>query len=317
MYKKNDFLTKHDEISDSRYGMYPGKRPVEELIRNGLVILDKWQGPTSREVVSVVKKILGIARAGHCGTLDPMVSGVLPVTLDNACKIIPALQGTDKEYIGLMKMHSETGKETLENTIKKFTGDIMQKPPVRSAVARRERKRTIHDFRILEICGRDVLFSVSCEAGTYIRKLVDSIGKETGGAHMAELRRICAGRFTEKDLVRAQDLADAYTTWKESGDEKIRELVLPAEAAVEHLKKIIIKDSAVYAVAHGSPLYTVGICKLQKGIENEEMIGIFTLKGELVALAGAGMTSDEMMHRKGIAAKTDRVIINPKTYPKM
>lgn len=313
MSDKN-FLVKSDEISNKKYGLYPGARPINELIKNGLLILDKWQGPTSREIVSTAKKILEIDLAGHSGTLDPMVSGVLPITLSNACKAIPALQRLDKEYVGVMRLHCEIDNEKLDNAIRKFTGEIMQRPPVRSAVARVERKRNVYNFEIIEISGRDVLFRVSCQAGTYIRKLVDSVGRETGGAHMTELRRTKVGKFYE--TVKIQDLADAYTLWKENNDEKLREMILPVEACADHLKKIIIKDSAVFAVAHGSPLYTGGICKIEKTIQDNELIALFTLKGELVALANAAMNPEDMMKRTGIAAKTDRVIIDSNIYPK-
>ena len=134
---------------------------------------------------------------------------------------------------------------------------------------------------------------------------------------MAELRRTKAGRFGEKQAAKMQDIVDAYAEWKESGSEKIRDFVLPVEEAVEHVKKIIVKDSAVYSVSQGSPLYSQGISRIQKGIEKEELVAVMTLKGELVSLSKAAMTSEEMMNKKSVAAKTDRVIIEKGIYPKM
>ena len=110
---------------------------------------------------------------------------------------------------------------------------------------------------------------------------------------------------------------DCYVFWKERGREGIKDLILPVEASIEHVKKIIVKDSAVYAVSSGSPLYTSGISKLQKGIEKNDLVAILTLKGELIALAKAAMTSEEMAKQKGLAAKTDRVIMPAGVYPKM
>lgn len=311
-----DWIIKSDEIPGP-YGKYPGARSVEELISNGVIVLDKWQGPTSHDVTATIKKILNLNKTGHAGTLDPMVSGVLLVTLDNACKVIPALQKLDKEYIGIMHMHKEVDYEKIKAVISKFLGNIEQLPPVRSAVARKIRRRTIHSIDILDIKNKDILLNIKCEAGTYIRKLIDDIGKQIGGAHMSELRRIKAGRFDEKMAVRAQDLLDAYIFWKENGDETIKDFILPVEASIEHLKKIIVKDSAVYAVSSGSPLYTGGISKIQKYIKIGEMVALLTLKGELIALANATMTTDEMMKTKGLAAKTDRVIMQAGIYPKM
>ncbi len=246
-----------------------------------------------------------------------MVSGILLVTLENACKAIPALQHLDKEYVGIMHLHKETDYEKLKSVISNFIGEIEQLPPVRSAVARRTRKRKIYSIDILDIKGRDVLLKVSCEAGTYIRKLFDDIGKRLNGAHMSDLRRIKVGRFDESMVVRAQDLQDAYVFWKEKGSEDVKDLILPVEASIEHVKKIIVKDSAVYAVSSGSPLYTSGISKLQTGIEKNDLVAILTLKGELIALAKAAMSSEDMTRQKGLAAKTDRVIMSAGVYPKM
>lgn len=248
---------------------------------------------------------------------NPGVSGVLPLALDRATKIMPALQGLDKEYVGIMRLHKDTPESELQKAVKKFIGKIKQTPPVRSAVARRERERTVYSLDILEVDGRDVLFRIKCQAGTYIRVVCHQVGKEIGGANMTELRRTAVGRFDEKMLVRMEDLSDAYHDWKSNGNDRIRDLVLPVEAAVEHIPKIIIKDSAVFAVASGSPLYSTGISKLSKGITPEELVAILTLKGELVALAKSAMTSEEMMRRKGLAAKTDSVIISRDVYPKM
>ncbi len=239
------------------------------------------------------------------------MSGILPITLENACKVIPALQHLDKEYVGVMHLHKGVGNKELEETVRKFTGKITQLPPVRSAVARRERQRSIYSFRILERKEKDALFQVSCEAGTYVRKLVSDLGKEIGGAHMSELRRTRVGRFSEP--ARIQDVVDAYHSWKETGDESIRDFVLPVETAIEHLGKIIIKDSAVAAVANGSPLYTGGISRVQKGIQKGSLTAVLTLRGELIALAHATTASEEMK-RKGLAAKIDRVIMEKGVY---
>lgn len=245
------------------------------------------------------------------------MSGVLPICLDNATKVMPALQGLDKEYVGVMRLHKDTSIGDVKAAAKKFVGKIKQTPPVRSAVARKERERIVYSFGILEIEGRDVLFRIACEAGTYVRLVCHQIGKQIGGANMTELRRTKVGRFGENMAVRMEDLADSYHDWKENGDEHIRDLVLPVESAVEHLKKIIVKDSAVFSVARGSPLYSTGISRMQKEISSEDMIAILTLKGELVALGIAGMNSEDIARKKGIAAKVDRVIIDKSVYPKM
>ncbi|MBI2579530.1 MAG: RNA-guided pseudouridylation complex pseudouridine synthase subunit Cbf5 [Candidatus Aenigmarchaeota archaeon] len=308
------FLTKSYDIADYNYGGYPGSRSIEEMLQNGMLILDKWQGPTSRDAAAEVKKVLHARKTGYSGTLDPMVSGVLPVCLNNACKIMPALQGMEKEYAGVMKLHRDVPENEMRKIITGFTGKIRQMPPVRSAVARRERTRDIYGLEILDIDGRNVAFRVRCEAGTYVRKLCHDIGLKIGGAHMSELRRTRAGRFGESMTAKMHEVADAYAEWKESGDESIRNFILPVEAGVEHLKKVIMKDSAVYAVASGSPLYTAGVSRVQEGIAKDELVAVLTLKGELVSIGNAGMGSSDMLKGKGIAVKTDRVIMDKNVY---
>jgi H/ACA ribonucleoprotein complex subunit 4 len=306
------FLTKSDDIAG--HGEYPGARKIEELLKCGIIILDKWSGPTSHDVAATVKKTLNLGKVGHGGTLDPMVTGVLTITLENACKVIPALQHLDKEYIGVMRMHKDVGRKDLDAAVSKFIGKIKQRPPLRSAVARKERERTVHALEIIEVDGRNVLFRISCEAGTYVRVVCHDIGKLLGGANMSELRRVRTGRFREEQSIKMEDLADAYVEWKENGSEKIRDYILSVEAAIEHLPKIIVKDSAVYSIANGSPVYTPAISKISDDVIKGKLIAILSLRGELVALAMADMDAKEALARKGIAAKTDRVIIDKKLY---
>lgn len=311
---KEEFLVKSEEISS--YGENPGTRPVEKLLKNGIIILDKWPGPTSHDVAATVKKMLGLNKVGHGGTLDPAVSGVLPITLENACKVIPALQRLTKEYVGVMQLHKDVGEKELRAAVAKMVGKIKQKPPVRSAVARRVRERTVYSLDILEINRKEVLFNIVCEAGTYVRVVCHDIGRLVGGAHMSELRRVRSGPFDESKAVKMQDVADAFYIWKTVGNEDIRDFVLPVEKAVGHLPKIIVKDSAVYSIANGTPVYTAGISKVSVAMKEDDLAAVMTLKGELVALAVAKMASEDMVKKKGLAAKTDRVVIEKGLYPK-
>lgn len=309
------WLVRSEEIS--QHGEYPGSRSVEKLLNNGIVILDKWSGPTSHDATATVKKLFGIKKAGHSGTLDPQVSGILPIALGNATKAMPLLQRLDKEYVGVMKVHKDNNIAELRAAAKKFIGSIEQTPPVRSAVKREKRRRNVYAFDILEKDGRNALFAIKCEAGTYVRKIVHDLGMQIGGSHMTELRRISVGTFHEKRCVRMQDLALAYRAWKENGDEKIRELVLPVEAAAENAKKIIVKDSAVYSIARGSPLYAGGISKAEDNVMLSDRIAILTLRGELVAIGTALLPSEQMIKGKKFACRIDRVIIDQLVYPKM
>jgi len=199
-----------------------------------------------------------------------------------------------------------------------FIGKIVQIPPVKSAVARRPREREIKFFDVLEVDGRDVLFKVGCEAGTYIRKLVHDLGMALGvGAHMTELRRTKAGNFTEDQAHSLVSVKDAYEFWKEGNEKPLRELLIPVEYAILHVKRIFVKDSAIDAICHGAPVFASGICRIQKEIVRGETVAVYSLKEELVALGIAKMTSEEMMKKsRGVAIRTDRVFMETGTYPK-
>jgi H/ACA ribonucleoprotein complex subunit 4 len=242
---------------------------------------------------------------------------VLPVALENATKAMPVLMGLEKEYVGVMYLHKEVPEELLRETVSKFIGKIIQVPPVKSAVARRPREREVKFFDILEIEGKDVLFKVGCEAGTYVRKLTHDLGEKLGiGAHMTELRRTRAGNFTEDQAHSLVEIKDAYEFWKEGDEKPLRKILIPVEHAILHVKKVFVKDSAIDSICHGSPVFVSGINRIQEGIVKGEIIAIYSLKEELVALGIAKMTSKEMYEKKkGLAIRTDRVFMEIGTYP--
>lgn len=249
------------------------------------------------------------------------MTGVLPIALEEATKVIQALLVSGKEYVCVMRLHSDVPEERVKNVLEEFQGKIFQKPPVRASVKRRVRVRRIYYIETLEIDGRNVLFKVGCEAGTYIRKLCHDIGDVLGcGAHMLELRRTRSGPFTEDEHnVTLHDVYYLYSKWKEEGDEKaLRSFILPMETALALLPKIIVRDSAVDALCHGAHLAAPGIVSLEDGIVSGSKVAIFTLKGEVVALGTAVASSEEIMKMDhGIAAKNERVIMPRGTYPKL
>jgi len=317
--RMEDFLVRDEEETDPSYGKRPEERSVEELLQYGVVNLDKPAGPTSHEVVSWVKRVLEIEKAGHTGTLDPKVTGVFPVLLGNATKIVKTLLTSSKGYICLMHLHGDVEERKLREVLSEFTGKIYQRPPLKSSVRRRLRKREIYRIEIKEIEGRDVLFEVECESGTYIRKLCHDIGEVLlVGAHMAELRRIKSGPFTDEKLFTLQDLKDAYVFWKEEGDEKwIREIIRPMEEALVHIPWIIIKDSAVDAISHGADLAIPGILKVERTVKRGMIVGVFTLKGELVAIGKSLKSADEVINEdRGIAVDIERVVMPRGIYPR-
>ena len=313
-------IVKREAETSPKFGADPLDRPIETHLELGVVNTDKPKGPTSHQVSSYVQGILSIKKSGHSGTLDPGVTGVLPIAISKATKVVQALLTAGKEYVGIMHMHKDVEEARLRQVCSSFVGEIRQLPPIRSAVKRQERTRRIYYFEILEIDGRDVLFRTGTEAGTYIRKLVHDMGRKLGtGAHMVELRRTKAGPFGESTLVTLQNLSDAFWLWKNKKDESLlRKAVQPMENAVDHLPKIWVLDTTVDSLCHGAQLKIPGIAKLHADIEKGKTVAIMTLKNELVALANALMDSREIKKKsRGSATKTERVFMEIGVYPRM
>ncbi|MCG2864780.1 MAG: RNA-guided pseudouridylation complex pseudouridine synthase subunit Cbf5 [Vulcanisaeta sp.] len=307
-----------NEETNKEWGLPPENRSMDLYLRYGFIVVDKPRGPTSHEVAAWVKRILNLDRAGHSGTLDPGVSGVLPVALGESTKAMPAINTLDKEYIMVMKLHGDVDDDKLRAILKEFTGAIYQRPPLRSAVKRQVRVKHVYELELLERDGRYVLIRMNVESGTYARKLAYDIGEVLGvGANMRELRRVRVGCFTEKEAVKLQDLKDAYTLYKEYGvEDLLRTYVKPVEYMVRHLPKVWIRDSAVDAICHGAALAVPGIVKLTNNVKKGSLTAIMTLKNELVALGYAEMSSDDIMKaQKGIAVRTTRVVMRKGTYP--
>ncbi|MBI5872387.1 RNA-guided pseudouridylation complex pseudouridine synthase subunit Cbf5 [archaeon] len=306
-------------LTDKAYGKLPEQRTIEELLESGIINLNKQPGPSSHQTADYIKKVLHIRKAGHSGTLDPKVTGVLPVALGKATRIAQFLLLSDKEYVGIACFHKEISEEKIKEEIKNFLGQIEQLPPVRSAVKRELRKRMIYEFELLEFSGRLMLFRVKCQAGTYIRKLISDLGRHLGiGAHMLELIRTKAGPFTCNDWITLHQISEAYYLWKQEGkDELLKRYLLPVECAVQNFKKIWITDKAVGSICYGAPLAVPGVCRLNPGIKKDEWVAVLSLKDELVCMGKAQMSSEEILDsKKGIAVSNTKVFMEKDTYPK-
>lgn len=318
---KEELLIIDYEETSEEYGIYPEKRTLDNILDYGFIPLDKPAGPTSHEVVAWVRKMLKEDKAGHSGTLDPAVTGLLPIGLGQATKALSVLLLGPKEYVGLARIHSDVDKIKLEQVFEKFRGEIFQRPPQKSAVKRQTRRRWIYELDILENKRQLILFRVLCQAGTYIRKLVYDIGEVLGpGATMIELRRTKVSNLKEEDgLVRMHDLYDAVYEWKENkSEDKLISLIQPVEKMVSSLKKIVIRDSAVSAICHGAQLAVPGVLQVSPDLRKGDTIALYTLKMEIVAIGEAIMSAIEIEEcKKGLVAKTRRVIMMQDTYPRL
>lgn len=313
-------IIKSQDNTNPDYGCEPEKRDLETYIQYGVINLDKPSGPTSHEIVSWVRKILGISNAGHGGTLDPKVTGILPCALGRATRALSALLNAGKEYIGILYLHSPENLKRVEKVFKLFNGKIYQRPPLKSSVARKLRIREIYYSEVIEMNNNYVLFRVGCEAGTYIRKYCFDIGEALcSGAHMLELRRTRVGNFTEQEnLVTLQNLKDALTIYqKENEPYYLRKIIFPMEKMVSHLPKIYIRDTAVDAICHGADLASAGICYIDARIKSNMLVALMTLKKELI---GFGTSLKDAMQiykaKSGILVKSNKVFMERGIYPR-
>ncbi|MCF7728789.1 MAG: tRNA pseudouridine(55) synthase TruB [Chthoniobacterales bacterium] len=199
---------------------------------DGVLLIDKASNMTSHDVVAIVRRLLGIKKVGHCGTLDPLATGLLMLTLGRGTKIQDLLMSEDKEYSGTMKLGVVTDsqdaegkilenhpvplldRDTLEAAFQKYDGDFYQTPPMVSAikkdgvplyklaragktVEREPRFVRIYTHEILAQRSEEVDFRVVCSKGFYVRTYVHDIGADLGcGAHLQSLRRTKSGRFS-------------------------------------------------------------------------------------------------------------------------
>ncbi len=261
-----------------------------KFTERGIILLDKPEDLTSMQCVEKVKEIMGARKAGHSGTLDPKVTGVMMIALNDATKAMTVLIGLDKEYEGVMHLHGNVDEGKINNTLKEFRGKITQTPPVRSAVVRKPRERDVYEFDVLEMNGSDLYFRVQCESGTYVRKLCHDFGERLGvGAHMTSLKRTRIDCFTLKDCVRIEDV-----------EKKGAGIVVPLERVLEkiRLKKVIIKKDSVQKVRNGMPVFNSDIRRMDE-LKDSERVGIYHGK-QIIALGSVKDLKNRMI-------KTDRV----------
>lgn len=315
--KTRDRLIKASVETDPYHGKHPEKRGINELLQNSIILLDKPSGPTAHQVDSWVRDIFLGEKVGHAGTLDPKVTGILPLGIGKATRALSVLSQAGKEYVGVMRLHKHVEQEIIEKMFNKFTGKITQLPPLRSAVKRRKRKRQIYYFQLLEKNEKNVLFRVGCEAGTYIRTLCADIGKQLDvSAHLAELRRTKVGRFTESELVNLQDVKDAFVFYQQGNPEELKKVLHPVERVFDFLPKIIIRDSAIDAICHGATLAVPGVVEVDTDISKGNLIALFSLKKEIVAIGQAKMSTEEIIQKDtGICMKPEKVFMKKGTYP--
>ena len=264
---------------------------------NGFLLIDKPQGVTSAHCVYQLRKLLGIRKIGHCGTLDPLATGLLPICIGEATKFSSYMSGLDKTYEVdiIFGLETDTGdiegdiisKEinnfseiNLETVLKSFEGPQSQTPPMYSALKtkgkplywwarkgvflfRNERNITINEIELLEFKDNLLKLKVSCSKGTYIRSLAESVGRALRTkATVVSLRRLSVGDIKSKDMI---PMPQAKT-------DDVSSYILPCDFLLKHLSKAILNEEDVKKVRNGQSIY------YNAQLEKKGLVRIYTNK---------------------------------------
>ncbi|ANQ85268.1 tRNA pseudouridine synthase B [Azoarcus olearius] len=258
------------------------QRKIPRRIVDGVLLLDKPSGMTSNGALQTARRLLNAAKAGHTGTLDPMASGLLPLTFGEATKFSQILLDADKTYEAGVKLGTTTDtgdadgnvvaehpvsvtREALEEVLSRFRGEIDQLPPMYSAlkrdgkplyeyaragieIEREVRRVTIHDLELIAFSGEHFSMRVRCSKGTYIRTLAMDIGAALGcGAHLDALRRTAIGDFDAARAVTLEALEASPAAMRDG-------LLEPVDALVAHFPKVELQPAEAAAILQGREL---------------------------------------------------------------
>jgi len=280
------------------------------MTQNGILLIDKPEGPSSAQVVHQVKKILGAKKVGHLGTLDPFASGLLLIGVNEGTKIADIFLGGVKSYRGVMMLGIETdtqdgtGKVVLERPVrniskselrsleKKFTGALQQVPPMFSALKKdgvrlyrlarqgKEIPREPRSIRIDALClkplsDREVEIEVTCSRGTYVRTLAADMGKELGcGAHLKNLRRVACDHLAVAQAIDLEELKNNFSTGLVP--------LLSLSSALNHLRAVTWQSPLVARLRLGQQ-ETLG--QIGNRMDDEVFVRVLDSRGRLAALA--------------------------------
>ncbi len=249
---------------------------------DGILILDKPLGLSSNQALQQVRKLYHARKAGHCGSLDPLATGVLPICLGEATKFSSFLLGANKTYracccLGQKTTTGDAEGEVLETspvqvdeaqirrTLERFVGEIEQIPPMYSAlkhggqrlyqlarqgkqVERKPRQVKIDELILQAVTGDSLTFEVSCSKGTYVRTLAEDIGAALGcGAHLTALRRSAVEHFSERDALTMERLQEL----EQQGMDRLDELLLPVTTTLEQFPELKLDAVACVDICHG------------------------------------------------------------------
>lgn len=307
---------------------------------DGVLVIDKPKGPTSHDVVAKIRRGLKIDKVGHTGTLDPMATGVLPLVLGRGTKLAQYLTGGIKSYRATVKLGTTTqtldaegeitsqrptdgiDQAAVEAALVPLRGVINQVPPMYSAkkidgrklyelarkgveVAREAKVVTVHALTLVSVDGDEVVFDVTCSAGTYVRVLAQDIGEHLGcGAHLNALRRTAAGPFGIDQAMNLEAaLADPQAALAQ---------VLPLSHALMGLGRIHVGRDIGRQIVRGHQLSVADLRTLDTpDFVLDEPLAVAVDGGDLIAVARAEVPSVDLplARRDRRALRTERVLV--------
>ncbi len=303
---------------------------------HGVLNIDKPAGMTSHDVVDAVRKILGVRRVGHTGTLDPQATGVLPLCVGRATRIAQYLTQADKEYVMTLRLGittdtldaagQETGRvaevrvrrEELLAVLPRFVGEIQQVPPLYSAkkyhgerlyrLARRgqavERQPVtvrISALELLEFTPPFARLRATCSKGTYARSLCDDIGRALGcGGHLHALTRTRSGRFTMDGVLTLADLEERVRQGR------LSEVLMPIAEALAHLPAIRVAPEAGRLILHGGAVAAAMVTQFPADVARGTMVRVLGFRKQLLSLAETMVASADFA-----ACEPTRVVLHP------
>ena len=291
---------------------------------DGILNIDKPPGWTSHDVVAKLRSLLKIRRIGHTGTLDPAATGVLVVCIGKATRVAEYLVERDKEYRAVLRLGATTDTQDgtgqvleqhdtdqvtpaqLHAVIPQFTGDILQTPPMYSAVKingvplyklarsgqtvpRAARPVHIYHLAVGEICGTDVTMHVTCSKGTYIRTLCNDIGAELGvGGHMHQLTRLRVGPFQLSDALSIDTVEQLYR------EQRIEASLHHTDAALHDFPAIDVIEPTVTRVRHGAGVRAEEVTAILGAGTSGMLVRIRELRRGLLALGRLTFPTGEL-----------------------
>lgn len=292
---------------------------------SGVVLLDKPLGLSSNQAMQRVKHLYQAEKAGHTGSLDPLATGLLPICLGEATKFANFLLDADKSYLAMVKLGITTTSadaegeiiaqkpvnvtlQQVESVLHQFIGDIEQTPPIYSAlkvdgkplyayaragqeVEIKSRYVSIHQIHLEHFEADELVFTVTCSKGTYIRTLAQDIGAKLGcGAHLKGLRRLTSGTFDLKDALPLEVLSELSL-------EELDAKLLPIDIKIQHLPKLTLNAEQTDIIQHGQAI------KPNQEIIFNEFIRLYDMSGEFIGLAQK--QADGKLHPKRLLRQKD------------